>query len=40
MYVQQIFYDKFLCDKFYLPSAIVYVQQICYDKFLTFWPLQ
>ena len=29
-----ICYDKFLCDKFYLPnpSARVYMQQILYDK--------
>ena len=25
---EQVFYDKFLCDKFYLPSARVYMQQI------------
>jgi hypothetical protein len=31
--LQQVFYDKFLCDKFYLPSARVYMQQILYDKF-------
>ena len=30
---EQVFYDKFLCDKFYLPSARVYMQQIFYDKF-------
>jgi hypothetical protein len=30
---EQVFYDKFLCDKLYLPSARVYVQQILYDKF-------
>jgi hypothetical protein len=30
---EQVFYDKFLCDKFYLPSARVYMQQILYDKF-------
>jgi hypothetical protein len=30
---EQVFYDKFLCDKFYLPSACVYMQQILYDKF-------
>ena len=29
---QQVFYDKFLCDKFYLQSARVYMQQILYDK--------
>ena len=32
----QVFYDKFLCDKFYLPSARAYVRQILYDKFLVF----
>jgi hypothetical protein len=30
---EQVFYDKFLYDKFYLPSARVYMQQILYDKF-------
>jgi hypothetical protein len=30
---EKVFYDKFLCDKFYLPSARVYVQQILYEKF-------
>ena len=25
---EQVFYDKFLCDKFYLPSARVYMQQV------------
>ena len=30
---EQVFYDKFLCDKFYLPSARVYMQQILYHKF-------
>ena len=30
---EQVFYDKFLCDKFYLPSARVYMQQILNDKF-------
>jgi hypothetical protein len=30
---EQVFYDKFLCDKFYLPSARVYMQQILYDRF-------
>jgi hypothetical protein len=30
---EQVFYDKFLCDKFYLPSACVYMQQILYNKF-------
>ena len=29
---EQVFYDKFLCDKFYLPSARVHMQQILYDK--------
>ena len=33
---EQVFYDKFLCDKFYLPSARAYVRQILYDKFLVF----
>ena len=33
---EQVFYDKFLYDKFYLPSARVYVRQILYDKFLVF----
>ena len=35
---EQVFYDKFLYGKFYLPSARVYVRQILYDKFLVFWP--
>ena len=30
---EQVLYDKFLCDKFYLPSTHVYMQQILYDKF-------
>ena len=30
---EQVFYDKFLCDKFYLPSARVFMQQILYEKF-------
>ena len=30
---EQVFYDKFLCHKFYLPSVRVYVRQILYDKF-------
>jgi hypothetical protein len=30
---EQVLYDKFLCDKFYLPSARVYMQQILNDKF-------
>ncbi len=30
---EQVFYDKFLYGKFYLPSARVYVRQILYDKF-------
>jgi hypothetical protein len=31
---EQVFYDKFLCDKFYFPNARVYImQQILYDKF-------
>jgi hypothetical protein len=30
---EQVFYDKFLCDKFYLTSAGVYMQEIIYDKF-------
>ena len=25
---EQVFYDKFLCDKFYLASACVYMQQL------------
>ena len=25
---EQVFYDKFLCDKFYLPNARVYMQQV------------
>ena len=33
---EQVFYDKFLYGKFYLPSARVYVRQILYDKFLVF----
>ncbi len=33
---EQVFYDKFLYGKFYLPSASVYVRQILYDKFLVF----
>ena len=33
---EQVFYDKFLYDKFYLPSVRVYVRQILYDKFLVF----
>ncbi len=31
---EQVFYDKFSYDKFYLPSARVYMRQILYDKFL------
>jgi hypothetical protein len=31
---EQVFYDKFLCDKFYLPSVRVYAQHFLYDKFL------
>jgi hypothetical protein len=30
---EHVFYDKFLCDKFYLPSARVYMQHILYNKF-------
>ena len=30
---EQVFYDKFSYDKFYLPSACVYMQHILYDKF-------
>ena len=30
---EQVFYDKFSYDKFYLPSARVYMQHILYDKF-------
>ena len=38
---EQVFCDKFLCDKFYLPSARVYMQQILYDKFyLLVWTCQ
>ena len=33
---KQVFCDKFLYGKFYLPSARVYVRQILYDKFLVF----
>ena len=33
---EQVFYDKFSYDKFYLPSARVNVRQILYDKFLVF----
>ena len=33
---EQVFYDKFLYGKFYLPSARVYVQQIFYNNFLVF----
>ena len=33
---EQVFYDKFLCGKFYLPSERMYVRQILYDKFLVF----
>jgi hypothetical protein len=29
---EQVFYDKFLCDKFYLPSARVY---ICNKFYMT-----
>jgi hypothetical protein len=25
---EQVFYDKFLCDKFYLPNARVNMQQV------------
>jgi hypothetical protein len=31
---EQVFYDKFLCDKFYLPSARVYMQQILWQVFI------
>ncbi len=30
---EQVFYDKFSYDKFYLPNARVYMQHILYDKF-------
>ena len=30
---EQVFYDKFSYDKFYLPSARVYMRHILYDKF-------
>ena len=30
---EQVFYDRFLCGRFYLPSARVYMQHILYDKF-------
>ena len=30
---EQVFYEKFSYDKFYLPSARVYMQHILYDKF-------
>ena len=30
---EQVFYDKFSYDKFYLPSARVCMQHILYDKF-------
>jgi hypothetical protein len=30
---EQVLYDKFLCDKFYLASTRVYMRQILYDKF-------
>ncbi len=30
---EQVFYDKFSYDKFYLPSARVYMQHILHDKF-------
>ncbi len=30
---EQVFYDKFSYDKFYLPSTRVYMQHILYDKF-------
>ncbi len=30
---EQVFYDKFSYDKFYLPSVRVYMQHILYDKF-------
>ena len=31
---EQVFYEKFLCDKFTLPSLRVYAQHFLYDKFL------
>jgi hypothetical protein len=30
---EQVFYYKYLCDKFYSPNARVYMQHILYDKF-------
>jgi hypothetical protein len=30
---EQVLYDKFLCENFYLPSARVYMQHILYDTF-------
>ena len=30
---EQVFYDKFSYDKFYLSSARMYMQHILYDKF-------
>ena len=30
---EQVLYDKFSYDKFYLPSARVYMQHILYDQF-------
>ncbi len=30
---EQVFFDKFSYDKFYLPRARVYMQHILYDKF-------
>ncbi len=36
---EQVFYDKFLCGKFYLPSARVYMRHILYDKFLDSFTL-
>ena len=38
---EQVFYDKFLCDKFYLPSARVYMQTFYMTSFhmtsFTYW---
>jgi hypothetical protein len=30
---EQVFFDKFLCNKFYFPSVRVYIQQVLYEKF-------
>jgi hypothetical protein len=31
---EKVFYDKFLCGKFTLPSVRVYAQHFLYDRFL------